>query len=291
MEMNVSTLTVMAVVATLALPAAAETAKINGDDIFYETIGSGPAVMVMHGGLGLSHDYLRPYFDQLAEDHTVIYYDHLGNGRSAKPDDFAEMTFDRMVSDAEALMTHLGHESMTLIGHSYGGFIAQEFAAQKPELLDGLVLIGTVPAFDYKPTVTGTDEQMAAFGKLFSEPMADNADWQSTWAQVVQMYFKDWDANLGAALDDRTVYEYRAWNAAGPLLGTFNMLEKLPRIDTPTLVVSGRHDGIAPPEPGAERIANLMPNATLVVLENSAHYPFIEEEAAFFESLEDWLDR
>lgn len=291
MKKSLTTLAVMAATLTLALPAAADTATINGDDLYYETVGSGPAIMVMHGGLGLSHDYLRPYFDQLSDKHTVIYYDHHGNGRSAKPDDYAEMSFDRMVSDAAALMKHLGHESMTLVGHSYGGFIAQEFAAQKPELLDGLVLIDTVPAFDYNPTVSGTDEQMAAFGKLFSAPMADDADWKSTWGQVIQIYFKDWDADTGADLDKRTVYEHRAWNAAGALLGSFNMLEKLPQIEVPALVMAGRHDGITPPEPGAERIADLMPNATLVVFENSAHYPFIEEEAAFFGSLEEWLDR
>ena len=67
---------------------AADTAKINGSDLYYESIGNGPPLLIMHGGLGLSHNYLRPYFDQMAQSHTVIYYDHLGNGRSARPDNF-----------------------------------------------------------------------------------------------------------------------------------------------------------------------------------------------------------
>jgi proline iminopeptidase len=267
----------------------AENATVNGADLYYETTGSGPAVLMMHGGLGLSHDYLRPYFDQLGETHTVIYYDHFGNGKSARPDDYAEMTFDRLISDATTLMDQLGHQTFSLIGHSYGGFIGQEFAARHADRLDKLVLIDTAPALDYPPTVTGSDEQMAAFGKLFSQPMADNADWQATWNPVVQMYFHQWDDKTGADLDARTVYEYQAWNAAGPLLGTFNTLEKLPAIETPTLVVAGRHDGITPTGPGAERIASLMPNATLMVFEDSGHYPFIEEEDAFFAALSEWL--
>ncbi|MEM7445654.1 MAG: alpha/beta hydrolase, partial [Pseudomonadota bacterium] len=180
-------------------------------------------------------------------------------------------------------------ETFTLIGHSYGGFIAQEFAIAHMDRLDGLVLIDAVPAFDYQPTVSGSDAQMQAFGRLFSAPMADDADWQDTWNHVVQMYFHDWDAEVGADLDTRTAYEHRAWNAAGGLLGSFNTLEDLPNVTTPTLVVAGRHDGITPLEPGAERIASLLPNAELYVFESSGHYPFIEEEAVFFDVLDGWL--
>lgn len=137
-----------AFVAVLATTATADMAAVNGANLYYEQIGNGPAVLMMHGGLGLSHDYFRPYFEALAATHTVVYYDHFGNGRSDKPDDYAQMDFDRLVSDAAVLMTGLGHETFTLIGHSYGGFIAQEFAAAHMDRLDGLVLIDTVPAFD-----------------------------------------------------------------------------------------------------------------------------------------------
>jgi len=273
----------------LVSAASADTAQINGAEIFYEELGDGPPILMMHGGLGLSHDYLRPYFDGLAETHTVVYYDHFGNGQSAKPDDYAEMTFDRLTSDAAALMSHLGHETFVLIGHSYGGFIAQAFAADHAERLTGLVLVDTVPAFDYQPSVTGTDAQMAAFGKLFTQPMADDADWQATWGQVVQMYFKSYDPETGADLDVRTGYEHRAWNASGALLGSFNQLEALPKLSVPTLAIAGRHDGITPPGPGAERIASLVPNADLIIFENSGHYPFIEEQSAFFTALSNWL--
>lgn len=281
------------VIATVlcASPVFADTININGADLYYDSIGSGPPVLIMHGGLGLSHDYLRPFFDQLADTHTVIYYDHFGNGRSARPDDYAEMSFDRLVSDADTLMSALGHERFTLIGHSYGGFVGQAYAIAHPDRLDGLVLVSTLPAFDSAPTVSGSEEQMTAFGRLFSEPMVDNEDWRATWGLVVQMYFHDYDQAVGADLDDRTVYEYQAWNAAGALLGSFNTLETLPGVEVPALVIAGRHDGITPPGPGAERIAGLLPQADLAVFEASAHYPFIEEEDLFFETLDAWLAR
>ena len=279
----------LAGVVLAAHTASADMVEVNGANLFYESIGSGAPVLVMHGGLGLSHDYLRPYFDQLSATNTVVYYDHFGNGRSEKPDDYAEMNFDRLTSDAAALTTELGYETFTLVGHSYGGFIAQEFAASYGDRLDGLVLVDTVPAFDYQPTVSGPDVNMAAFGKLFTQPMVDNADWRATWNPVAEIYFHQWDQEVGADLDARTKYEYRAWNAAGALIGSFNTLEKLPNVSTRALVIAGRHDGITPADAGAERIAGLLPNATLKVFENSGHYPFIEEEAAFFEALKVWL--
>jgi len=266
-------------------------AQVNGAQIHFEQIGSGPPVLIMHGGLGLSHDYLRPYFDSLAATNTVVYYDHFGNGRSDKPDDYADMTFDRLASDAAVLMTSLGHQRFTLIGHSYGGFIAQHFALTYIDRLEGLVLVDTVPTFDYAPAVSGTDTQMAAFGKLFGAPMADDAEWRATWGLVVQMYFHEWDQGIGADLDARTQYEHRAWNASGALLGSYNMLDALPKITVPTLVVSGRQDGITPPGPGGERIASLIPDAQLAIFEQSGHYPFIEEQDAFFAVLKDWLAR
>ncbi|MBC6441539.1 MAG: alpha/beta hydrolase [Rhodobacteraceae bacterium] len=269
--------------------AAADKIEVNGANLFYETIGSGEPILIMHGGLGLSHDYLRPYFDQLSSTNTVVYYDHFGNGRSDKPGDYADMNLERLSSDAAELMTALGHVRFTLVGHSYGGFIAQKFAASYGDRLDGLVLVNTVPAFDYQPSVTGPPDNMAAFGKLFSRPMADNEDWRTTWNPVAEIYFHQWDKKTGADLDARTRYEYRAWNAGVGLLGSFNMLETLPSIRTRALIMAGRHDGITPVDAGAGRIAELLPNSTLVIFEDSGHYPFIEEESDFFRTLTSWL--
>lgn len=268
----------------------ADMIEVNGADIYYESIGDGPAILVMHGGLGLSHDYFQPYFDTLSKTHTVVYYDHFGNGRSAKPANYDEMNFDRLTSDAAVLMSKLNHETFTLVGHSYGGFIGQKFVEKYPDRLDGLILISTVPAFDYQPTVSGTDEQMQAFGKIFSAPLTSNAEWQENWNKILQMYFYDYDEDIGAALDASTIYEYRAWNAANPLLAGFNMLGVLSKVSTPSLVLGGRYDPITPAEQ-SERIASLIPNADLKIFENSAHYPFITEEKEFFETLSAWLNR
>ena len=78
-------------------------------------------------------------------------------------------------------------------------------------------------------------------------------------------------------------------NAACAFLANYNTLESLPSINTRTLLVAGRHDGITPPGPGAERMDGLLPNSTLAIFEESGHYPFIEQESAFFDTLGNWL--
>jgi len=264
--------------------------SINGTELYVETVGSGPALLLLHGGLGLDHTYFRPYFDQLSDQSTLIYYDHRGNGRSARPDDFAaELTFDNLVADAVGVLDHLGIERATVLGHSYGGFIAQPMAAAHPDRVEKLVLANTVPAFDYQPMPSGTDEQLAAFGALFSGPTTDDEHWRSLWTTVAPLYVHRFDAEENARIDAATHYSAAAWNTAAGLLATFNTVDQLPGIDAPTLSLTGAHDFITPPEPGAERIANLIPNAEVAIFDNSGHYPFIEEQAAFFARLRTFL--
>ncbi|MEM7339955.1 MAG: alpha/beta hydrolase [Actinomycetota bacterium] len=265
--------------------------SINGTEIHVETVGSGPPLLMMHGGLGLDHTYFRPAFDQLADRATVIYYDHRGNGRSARLADYAsELTFDHLVSDAVGVLDALGFETATVLGHSYGGFVAQAFAAAHLDRLSGLVLVDTVPAFDYQPAPSGTDEQMAAFGQVFTEPAPNDEVWHSLWSTIWPMYFHQWNADEAARIDAGTHYVADAWNASAGLLGTFNTLDALPGITVPALCVAGIHDFITPPEPGAVRLDQLLPNSELALFDNSGHYPFSEEPDAFFERLGSFLN-
>lgn len=264
--------------------------NLNGAEIYYETVGQGMPIVFMHGGLGLDHTYFRPYFDELADKAQLIFYDHLGNGRSQRPDDLGELTFERFVADAEALKNHLNLEKIVLIGHSYGGFIAQEYALAHPGSLRALALLNTVPAFDYEPALSGTDEQMAALGEMFSRPMENDEEFRNNWNLISQMYYKNFNSQTGAELDEKTHYSYAAWNAANALLATFNTIEGIQNLDIPTFVAGGRHDGITPPKNGTERIGELIKNSQTVIFEESGHFPFIEEQSLFMAKLNEWLD-
>jgi pimeloyl-ACP methyl ester carboxylesterase len=98
----------------------------------------------MHGGLGFDHTSLHPWLDPLGEEMHLIYYDHRGNGRSGRPP-LETLTFEQFCADADALRAHLGYEKVAVLGYSFGGFIALEYALRYPERLSHLILLDTAP--------------------------------------------------------------------------------------------------------------------------------------------------
>ena len=138
-------------------------AHLNGTDLFYIEVGEGLPCLVMHGGLGFDHTGLHPWLDPLGEQMHLIYYDHRGNGRSGRPPP-ETITLEQLCSDADALREHLGIEKVAVLGYSFGGCIALEYALCYPERLSHLILVDTAPAFDYgeersRPTL-GVREQL-----------------------------------------------------------------------------------------------------------------------------------
>ena len=270
-------------------------ANINGAEIYYERVGQGRPMLVMHGGLGLDHTYFRPYLDPLADVVELIYYDHRDNGRSSRTADISAVSHATWADDAEALRQHLGLERMLLFGHSYGGFLAQEYALKYGDRLDGLILSNTVAVIDYMPTIQanaaarGGPEQLAALGEAFGRPMTDAEDFRGVWRRLMPLYFHDYQSERGEQMDAATVYSAEAWNHVNThLLPVFNTLDQLPQISAPTLVLAGSDDWITPVEQ-TRRLADALPNAELVVFQHSGHFPFIEESAAYLATVRAWL--
>jgi len=271
-------------------------AQVNGTELYYETLGQGRPLMLMHGGLGLDHTAFTPGFNQLGDQVELIYYDHRGNGRSERPASFDNLTHETWIADADALRAHLGHERMILFGHSYGGFLAQDYAIRYGDHLDGLILCNTAPALDYMDVVManaaarGTPEQLTALGQLFGRPMTDDADFQQMWGEIAPLYFKHFNAEAAAAIDETTLYSAAAWNHVNAnCLPLFNTLDRLNEIKTPTLIISGADDWITPPAQGGERIHAALPNSELVIFEESGHWPFIEEPDKFMTVVRKWI--
>ncbi len=272
-------------------------AQINGYDIFYTTNGQGYPLLLMHGGSGLDHTYFRPWLDPLSDIAELIYYDQLGNGRSSRPQSYAGISLETWADEADALRAALGHERIIVLGQSYGGFIAQEYALRHGDHLAGLILCNTAPALDYPDVIAanaqkyGTPEQaQIALGGL-SDPSAvpDDAAWRAIWTKILPMYFHHYDPQIGKAMDEETQYSVGAFAHGFAILGSFNTLNRLGEISAPTLVIGSRYDWITPPEQGAERLHAAIPNSELVVFENSGHFPFIEEQDAFLSTVRNWL--
>lgn len=268
------------------------TAEIGGTTIWYDTAGSGPVCLVMHGGLGIDHSLYRPAFDFLAERHTVVYYDHRGNGRSGRPP-IETLTMERLADDAAALADHLAADRVAVLGHSYGGFVAQEFALRHPDRLAELILVDTTPgqlgAGESPSSEQGPPPPPELIEALSSTPSTDE-EYEAVMRKLLGLYLHTADpATLEASLD-RTIFDGHAMVRSMEILQTWSVVDRLPQIGAPTLVVVGRHD-VATSWPQAYRIGRRVVGAEVVVFEDSGHMPFIDEPERFRDVLTDWLDR
>src|SRR6185503_9491591 len=111
--------------------------------VYYEAVGRGEPLVVLHGGPGASHDYFLPYLLPLARENRLIFLDERGSGRSEKLDDAKRYTVAAMAEDLEAVRKALKLGTINLLGHSYGGVLAQEYALKYPKALRRLVLCST----------------------------------------------------------------------------------------------------------------------------------------------------
>src|SRR5262245_42142950 len=108
---------------------------VPGGRVWYAIEGDGaPGVplLCLHGGPGIPHDYLEPLAD-LADERPVIFFDQLGCGKSAGPDDPALWTLDRAVEEVAAVRAALSLDRMHLFGSSWGGWLAMEYLLRGPQ--------------------------------------------------------------------------------------------------------------------------------------------------------------
>src|SRR5262245_21928093 len=266
--------------------ATAGLARVNGQHLYYGTLGRGTPVIFLHGGLGFDHQYFRPFIDPLADTAQVVYYDQLGHGRSDRPANFNDITLDRLSSDCDVLATVLGFDKFVLVGHSYGGFIALTFALQHPDRLAGLVLSCTaadLASFVLRNPLGGTAAQQAALSNLFAGPAVNATDqaFRTNWVGAVPLYYNNVTPPPGVLVDvdRRTIYSAAAFNRGNELLGGYNVVPQLPSIEVPTAVHYGTGDIWRFGD--VEKIAKNIPGASLKYFPNSGHWPFQEEKTAF----------
>ena len=266
-----------------------------------------PALLALHGGLGFDHTYFRPVAERPGLDalldagspfSEIVYVDLRGHGRSAPVEDWSTIDFTTLTADIEALRRKLELGQIVLLGHSYGGYLAQAFALRNPEALAGLILCSTAPAFDYVETALqhaaarATPEQLSALMDGFSSPIEGDAHFADLIRAVLPIYFDAAPDTLVEAVAARMQVRAAAFNRGQfELLPAFDVTDQLTRVTTPTLCVGGTADWIAPPQHGPERLAALLPNAELRLLTDCAHFPFLERPAAFAEAVTSWAQR
>jgi len=271
-----------------------------------------PRLLMLHGGPGASHDYMLPQMLALADEYRLIFYDQRGGGRS-KSDDRSPITWKTHVTDLAALVRELSLEPLTLVGYSWGGLLAllYSIAAVGGFRDEGIVLTASAPApAPVRMVLICPAPATAAFRAQFSEELArrQRAPWiAEERAAIAASGVRERDPaayakrifELGVAgyfVDPARARELtpfrviaRVQQSVWESLAGYDITEKLPLVEAPTLVLHGAHDAI--PLGSSEVIASALPASELVVLDESAHVPYVEGQDAFFAAVRDFLQR
>jgi proline iminopeptidase len=264
-------------------------ARIRDTEIYFDIDGAGlvpdgprmrekPAAFLIHGGPGGDHSGFKVAFPPLAEHMQLVYFDHRGQGRSAKGD-ARKYTLDENVDDMEALRLHLGFGPIVSIGTSYGGMVALAHAARYPASVSHLVLIVTAAHSGFNKRAReivaerGTREQKAVCEKLWAGELDSVEEFRHFFEVMDPLYSRKHDPAASAVGRARGILTPEALNRAfapGGFLRNFDLRPELSKITAPTLILAGRHDWICPPE-FSEEIHRLMPGSGLHIFEESSH--------------------
>jgi len=251
-----------------------------------------PVLLALHGGPGSDHSMFKGVLDPLCDVAQIVMYDHRGNGRSDDGDP-ALWTVDRWTDDVRAFCDALGIERPVVLGWSFGGMIAQSYAARYPEGLAGLVLLSTAtriaweqfgPAFE---RLGGERAREAA--RYLLEPTPENREEFMRLCMPLYTYRRDPEYLVYSetrAVAHREVtrhfFDDEAWRMdLGPGLAN---------ITCPTLIINGLHDPITPPECSDILEAGLVNAAvTRVTGALSSHDLPVDEPELFETSVRDFL--
>ncbi len=277
-------------------------AKIRDTEIYFDVEGSGlvadgdrmrekPVAFLVHGGPGADHTGFKPTFSRLSNRMQLVYFDHRGQGRSARGDR-ATYTLENNVEDMEALRQYLGLERIVVIGGSYGGMVALTYASRYPQQVSHLIVIATVADARFLERAKqnlaerGTPDQQAIAAALWEGNFRDADHLKEYFRLTRTLYSVTARPNDPAPQSwERAILSPDAINQAfGGFLRTYDIRDQLPNITAPTLVIAGRHDWICPPE-FSEEIAALIPKADLRIFENSGHAVRADEPEALLDAI------
>ncbi|MGW2177466.1 alpha/beta fold hydrolase [Streptomyces sp. NPDC001732] len=267
----------------------------DGTRLAYRVHGDGAPVVCVPGGPADSR-YLGD-LGGLAAHRRLIVPDLRGTGRSAIPDDASSYRCDRLVDDIEALRDHLGLARMDLLGHSAGTNIAVRYAAEHPDRVGGLALIGpSTRAVGL--TVTGEMRREAAlarreepwFPPAFAALEAIAGGTGSDREAVAPFLYGRWDAVArrhhadGRPDNEEAVARFASDGAFDPEATR----AALAAFDAPVLLLTGEFDLNSPPRSAAE-FAGLFPDASLVVQPGAGHFPWLDDADRFVAAVADFL--
>lgn len=263
--------------------------------LYYREVGEGTPLVVLHGGPDFDHSYLLPEIDLLASRLRLVLYDQRGRGRSADGVQPEDVDLESEIEDVEAVRMHFGFDRIAVLGHSWGGLLAAEYAIRHPDRVSHLILMNSAPLShrsflsfrsDLRESRTPRDlEEMQRltstpefqqgdigverdFYRLHFKPATRDARLLEEIVSRIRVHFTSETLLLARAIEERLYDD--TWVSPG-----YDLLPALSRLNTPMLVLHGANDFI--PVVVAKEVAASPPRARLTVVEGCGHFAFAEK--------------
>lgn len=273
--------------------------SLEAGRLFYETVGTGDPIIVVHGGPGLDHGYLRPGLDVLATSHMLVYYDQRGTGRSDFPLDSASINLAAFVSDIDDLRQVLGYDRVTVLGHSFGGLIALAYARAHPDHVRALILMDSAEPGDRWRTEASrrakarrSPKDAAELSRLLASPAYAAHD-PATLSEIYRVSYRSTFLDpsrideLNLKMAPRTARDgQEVARLLGGDMAHLDWWSELPSLPVPTLVIQGKADPM--PLAMARALVQAIPQAKLAVLD-SGHFPEIEDPTGLVAAVSNFL--
>lgn len=285
----------------------------NGVLIYYRTFGKGQPLVVLHGGPGASHDYFLPWLLPLARKNRLVFIDERGSGRSQKLEDPSGYTVENMVEDVEAVRKTLKLERINLLGHSYGGVLAQAYALKYQKDISHLILCSTFHSTgkmnkvfekireDMAPELRMRLEKMEkeglyGHGKDYEKNRYTAEYAAAAWGEgyFPYLYQKRPDPNFDPSTSMAMAWDvYREmWGSSGEFVIDGNLksveyADLLPAVKVQTLITVGDHDECDPSL--SREMQEKIAGSQLVIFPQSGHMTFVDQPALFINTVEEFL--
>jgi proline iminopeptidase len=281
--------------------------------IYYLSLGNGSPLVVVHGGPGAEHSYFLPYLLPLARTHRLIFIDERGSGRSQRLQDTSLYTVENMVEDVEDVRQALNLGKISLLGHSYGGVLAEAYALKYQQNLTHLILNSTFPSTRQMNEVLAREKaqmpadklkrlnELEAAGLFGKGEIWEHGRYPAEYANLAWgpgyfpfLYGARPDSTYDPATGAPTNWElYREmWGSHGEFVidGNLKSVEYLDRLSTihvPTLVIAGDHDECDPAL--SKEMHEKIAGSQLVILPNSGHMNFVDQPELWEKTVEGFL--
>ena len=268
--------------------------NINGNQLYYNISGYGDTIVVLHGGPGFSHQYMKPQLDSLLSNHfTLLYFDQRGSGWSDGHDDTLNLKIENFVEDLELLRKHFKISELNLLGHSFGGLLGMYYSIKYSKKVSSLILVDSDAAsFELRTPyqIETINSRLTEEQNLYLDSLEKTDNFKNYDPEIYTKYYKSYlttyfanpsdTSKLKLGFDSLSVPKINRTNSKVRMnLGEYDIHGQISAINCKTLIMQGTESVFS--VEGAMAIQNNIPKSEIHLFENCGHFEYIESPEKF----------